>query len=167
MEENVVAITSNIRTDLAENFICGLQNLFSEHYITVPEEKIDILGEMKSENAVLKDKLNEAINEKIELAKLVEDSAKDKIFFDVSEGLAETQREKMKILSEGVVYTDEENFHKKLETIKEAYFGKKSPSKDTGMITEEIDGELNEEEGTPYVAPGMDKYLKQIAKSVK
>jgi hypothetical protein len=167
MEENKVALTQDVRTDIAENFLHGLQNLFSEHYIKVPEDRVNVLGEMKAEIDALNDKLNAAINENIELKSAVENADKDAIFTTVSEGLVDTQREKLRTLSEGLEYSDSESYKKKLEIVKESYFTKKATTAtETGLITEAIDGEVEEiaEEAAPLTGP-MAQYVKQISKS--
>lgn len=167
MEENVVALESTLRSELAENFIHGLQNLFSEHYITVPEEKVDLLGEMKAEIDTLKDRLNEATNAKIELEAQIEESRKSSLVAEAAADLTESQKEKLVELAESIDYEDAESYGKKLGIIKESYFGKKAASSDTGLITEEIDGEVEEtleEETKTATSPEMERYLSYIAK---
>lgn len=166
MEENALAITQDIRTDIAENFLHGLQNLFKEHYIEVPESKVDILGEMKAELDAAKAELNAVINENIELKSIAIDADKDAIFSEVSEGLVETQREKLRILSEGLEYTDSDSFKKKLEIVKESYFNKKKPVAETGLLNEAIDGETEDlsESTKPAVTGAMAKYVEVAGK---
>jgi len=167
MEENTVELESQLRNEIAENFIYGLQNLFAESFIKVPEDKIDILGEMKAEIADLKEKLNETINTKIELERVVEDNNKKNIVDAISADLVDTQREKMASLAEGLEYADSDGFKKKLEIIKESYFGKKATSAKTGMITEEIDGEVGSTEEEVNTTPEMQRYLAQASKGAK
>jgi len=168
MKENKVALETALRAEIAENFIHGLQNLFSEHYITVPEEKINLLGEMKAEIDSLKDKLNESINSKMELEAALKESVKSQIVSEATEGLTVSQKEKLTDLAEGVEETDPEAYAKKVGILKESYFGKKTITNNTGLITEEIDGdveELEEDASTGAKTPTMDAYLKHIAKN--
>jgi hypothetical protein len=168
MEDNKLAIENSLRADIAENFLDALRNVFAEHYITVPDEKIDLVAEMKAELDEVKAKLNETLDEKIELQAIVEEATKEAALEEISAGLAETQIEKLRTLAEGIEYSDEDNYRKKLEIVKEQYFTKKATPASTGLITEEIDGEDESDSGTTgYTAPGMDKYVQAIAKSAK
>lgn len=166
MEENAVAIENGLRLQIAENFMQSLHNVFAEHYITVPDEKIDLVAEMKAELDELKAKLNEEIDEKMQLKAVIDEATKEATIDEVSEGLAETQVEKLRTLAEGIEYADAETYRKKLEIVKENYFTGKKPQASTGLITEEIDGtdELIEEGKVPA---HMAKYVQAIAKSVK
>ena len=168
MEANELAIEQGIRTEIAENFIAGLHNLFAEHYITVPDEEVDLVAELKAERDALKEELNVVLDEKLQLESVIESATKESVFEDVSEGLVETQVEKLRALTEGVEADDVETYRKKLTIIKENYFRPKSkPASSTGMITEEIDGQIEEDETPAYMSPGMDKYVAAISKSVK
>lgn len=168
MEDNKLAIENSLRADIAEDFIQALHNVFAEHYIRVPDEKIDLVAEMKAELDEVKSKLNETLDEKIALQSVIDEATKEATLEEVSDGLAETQIEKLRTLAEGIDYSDAETYRKKLEIVKEQYFTKKAAPASTGLITEEIDGEDNSESGTTgFTAPGMDKYVQAIAKSVK
>ncbi len=168
MEDNKLAIENSLRSDIAEDFIEALRNVFAEHYITVPDEKIDLVAEMKAELDETKAKLNETLDEKIALQAVVEEATKEAALEEVSEGLAETQIEKLRTLAEGIEYTDEETYRKKLEIVKEQYFTKKAAPASTGLITEEIDGDDDTASGTTgFTAPGMNAYVQAIAKAVK
>jgi hypothetical protein len=168
MEENKLAIENSLRADIAEDFIQALHNTFAEHYIRVPDDKIDLVAEMKSELDEVKAKLNETLDEKIVLESIIEEATKEATLEDVSEGLAETQVEKLKTLAEGIDYSDATTYRKKLEIVKEQYFKTNKSASSTGFITEEIDGEDESATGTTgFTAPGMDRYVQAIAKSVK
>ena len=168
MEDNKLAIENSLRADIAEDFMEALRNVFAEHYIAVPDEKIDIVAEMKEELDELKSKLNETVDAKIALEAIIEEATKEAAFEEVSDGLAQTQVEKLKTLAEGIDYSDADAYRKKLEIVKEQYFTKKSAPASTGLITEEIDGEDDTANGTTgFTAPGMDKYVQAIAKAVK
>lgn len=166
MEENQVAIDNGLRLDIAENFMQGLHNLFAEHYITVPDEKIDLVAEMKAELEEVKAKLNEAVDQKLELQAVIDEATMEATLEEVSEGLAETQIEKLRTLAEGIEYSDAETYRKKLEIVKENYFTAKKPTASTGLITEEIDG--SDEDTRDVTLPqNMQMYAKAISKSVK
>ncbi|CAB4142788.1 prohead core protein [uncultured Caudovirales phage] len=168
MEDNKLAIENSLRADIAEDFMEALRNVFAEHYITVPDEKIDIVAEMKAELDEIKAKLNETVDAKIALEAIIEEATKEAAFEEVSEGLAETQVEKLKTLAEGIDYSDADTYRKKLEIVKEQYFKTSKPATTTGLITEEIDGEDDTASGTTgYTAPGMNAYVQAIAKAVK
>ena len=168
MEDNKLAIENSLRAEIAEDFMDALRNVFAEHYIAVPDEKIDIVAEMKAELDDLKSKLNETVDAKIALEAIIEQATKEAAFEEVSEGLAQTQVEKLKTLAEGIDYSDADTYRKKLEIVKEQYFKTTKTASTTGLITEEIDGEDDTANGTTgYTAPGMDKYVQAIAKAVK
>jgi len=166
MEENKLELETSLRTEIAENFMKSLQNVFAEHYIEVPESRIDLVAELKAEVDELKTKLTETLDEKLTLESTLVDSAKETVFEEVSDGLAATQAEKLKVLAEGLEYTDTDSFKRKLEIIRENYFSDKKVSNDTGLITESIDG-TDDTTVETYTAPHMNKYVQAIAKSVK
>lgn len=166
MEENQLAIESSLRTDIAEDFIQGLQNLFAEHYIRVPDEQIDLVAELKAENDSLKESLNTTIDKKLELESIIEEATKASILEEVSEGLAETQIDKLSTLVEGIEFVDADTFKRKVEIIKENYFTKTPKTSSTGLITEEIDG-TDESVNESTVPAHMQKYMAAISKSVK
>lgn len=166
MEENKLSIENSLRAEIAEDFMKGLQNLFAEHHISVPEEKVDVLGEMKAELEELKAKLNEETDAKIALQAIIDEATKEALLDEISEGLAETQVEKLRTLSEGLEFSDAETYRKKLEIVKENYFADKKPAASTGLITEEIDG-TDETVSESTVPAHMAKYVQAISKSVK
>jgi hypothetical protein len=141
LDENTIAIENNLKLEITEEFMTGLRNLFSEHYIELPEDKLDVLGEMKVEIEELKTKLNSALHENIELSSSVVETAREKIISNLSEGMVLTDSEKLKSLVEGVEFSDIETFEKKAKIIKENYFGGKKTTP-TGMITENIDVDI-------------------------
>lgn len=167
MEENKIALETSLRAEIAENFISGLQNLFAEHYITVPEEKMDLVAELKSDLDEARATLNETLDEKIALQSIIEEATRNTIFDEVADGLAETQIEKLRTLTENVEFVDGDTFKKKVAIIKENYFSEKKGNSSTGLITEEIDGDHGEEEKAAYTAPGMDRYVDAIRKTAK
>jgi hypothetical protein len=142
----------------------GLYNLFAESYITVPEDRVDVLGELHAHIEELEAKLDESINTQLELQSVIDEATQEATFDEVSEGLAATQVEKLRTLAEGIDFNDVETYARKLNIIKDKYFteGKKVVS--TGVITEEA------EELTEQVAPvpaHMAHYAAAISRTVK
>ena len=124
MKENELAVERGIRTEIAEDFITGLKDLFKEHYIDVPEEKYNVLDDLTTQTKKLEDKLNEQISKNVDLTKEVSESAKAKAIDEVSTDLADTEKEKFEKMAENVEYDSADKFREKLETIKESYFPK-------------------------------------------
>jgi hypothetical protein len=124
MKENELAVERGIRTEIAEDFITGLKDLFKEHYIDVPEEKYNVLDDLTNQNKKLEEKLNEQISKNVDLSKEVSSSAKAKAINEVASDLADTEKEKFEKMAENVEYDSADKFREKLETIKESYFPK-------------------------------------------
>ena len=124
MKENELAVERGIRTEIAEDFITGLKDLFKEHYIDVPEEKYNVLDDLTNQNKKLEDKLNEQIEKNVELSKKVSDADRATIVAEISDDLADTETEKFEKMAENVEYDSADKFREKLETIKESYFPK-------------------------------------------
>ena len=124
IKDNQLAIDRGIKSEISEDFISGLKTLFKEHYIDVPEEKYDVLEAMAKEKEELEKKLNEEMAKNVEVSKSNSFFSKEKIFSEASEGLADTETEKLKELAENIEFKDEQDFSKKLDTIKESYFPK-------------------------------------------
>mgnify|MGYP003115124418 CR=1 FL=1 len=145
MKENELALERGIKGEIAEDFISGLKKLFEEHYISVPDEKYDVLEDQASKIESLEKKLNEEIEKNVELNKENSESKRASIVAEMGEDLAETSKEKFNKLAEEVEYKNEEDFKAKVSTIKESYFGaKKEASSDiddvaVGESTENVD----------------------------
>ena len=122
LTDNEIAIESGLRAELTEEFIAGLRNLFAEHYIDVPSEKVDLVDELAGKVEELESKLNEEIERGISYAKALVESRKNELSREVCDGLTTTQAEKIKSLAEGVEFSTEEEYTNKLETIRENYF---------------------------------------------
>ena len=122
LTDNEIAIESGLRAELTEEFIAGLRNLFAEHYIDVPTEKVDLVDELAGKVEELESKLNEEIERGISYAKALVESRKNELSREVCDGLTTTQAEKIKSLAEGVEFSTEEEYTNKLETIRENYF---------------------------------------------
>jgi hypothetical protein len=122
MEENQIAIESGLRSEMTEDFIAGLRNLFAENFIDVPAEKVDLVEELASKVEELESKLDEEIERNVDYAKALVESRKSEITREVCEGLTATQVEKIRSLAESVYFSTEEEYESKLETIRENYF---------------------------------------------
>ena len=122
MEENQIAIESGLRSEITEDFIAGLRNLFAENYINVPEDKVDLVEELATKVEELETKLNEEIETNIEYKKALTEAIKEQLTVEVCEGLTATQVEKIRSLAESVDFSTEEEFKEKLETLRENYF---------------------------------------------
>ena len=122
IEENQIAIESGLRSEITEDFIAGLRNLFAENYINVPEDKVDLVEELAAKVEELETKLNEEIETNIEYKKALTEAIKEQLTVEVCEGLTATQVEKIKALAESVDFSTEEEFTEKLETLRENYF---------------------------------------------
>jgi hypothetical protein len=144
IEDNKLAIESSLRSEIAENFMEGLRNLFAESYINVPDEKIDVLGELHAQIEELEAKLDESINTTLELQAVIDEATQEATFDEVSEGLAATQVEKLRTLAEGIDFNDAETYAKKLNIIKDKYFAEGKKVVSTGVIAEEAE-ELTEQ----------------------
>lgn len=167
MEENKVAIDNGLRADIAESFINSIHSVFTEHYITVPENKLDIVAELKNELDEVKAQLNEVTDEKLELQTIIDEATKAATIDEIAEGLAETQIEKLRTLAEGIDYTDAETYRKKLAIVKENYFTGKKTAPSTGILVEEIDGSDDTIEEEANIPANMKMYAKAISKSIK
>lgn len=162
MEENQVAIDSGLRTEIAEDFISGLKNLFVEHYIEVPEEKYDVMDELQSKTEDLESKLNESIDANIELAKELEELKASKIFEEQTKGLADTEVAKLKKLVEGIDFGSEDLYREKISVIKENYFPKAAKSSPEKMLVEESGTTPTFNSNDP-----MAKYVQSLSRTVK
>jgi hypothetical protein len=139
MEENEIAIESGLRAEITEEFIAGLRNLFAEHYIDVPSEKVDLVDELASKVEELESKLNEEIERNIDYKKALVESVKTEITRTVCEGLTDTQAEKIKSLAESVEFSTEEEYTEKLETIRENYFPSGMKKADANQLHETVE----------------------------
>jgi hypothetical protein len=124
-KENELAIEKGLRTEIAEDFIGGLKNLFESHYIEIPEEKYNVIENQAAEIEELKGKLNESMETTVELNQKIGEFARDEILVDVASDLAETEKDKFKGLADSIEYKDAADFRTKVETVKESYFPKK------------------------------------------
>ena len=156
MEENQLAIENGLKTELTESFLTGMKSLFEENYVSIPDDKYDVLESMVEKLDDMETKLNEQIEKNIGLNNRLSESVADGILDTVSDGLAATQKEKLASLAESVEFEGETEYREKLETLKESYFRKTSTAK-TETLTEG-------EEVAPALATGsMASYLKTLS----
>ena len=158
-EENALAVEAGLKTEMTESFLEGMKGLFEEHYVSIPEEKYDVLESMVEKLDDMETKLNEQIERNISLNKRLAESVADGILDQVSEGLAQTQKEKLASLSESVEFESETEYREKLETLKESYFSSKaqSSSAKSETLSEGVD-----HSGTESYSDSMTAYLRTL-----
>ena len=159
MEENQLAVEHGLKTDMTESFLSGMKNLFEEHYVSIPEDKYDVLESMVEKLDDMETKLNEQIERNIGLNKRLAESVSDNILDQVSEGLASTQKEKLASLAESVEFESEETYREKLETLKESYFASKpqTPQAKSETLSEGVDSS-----GSESYSNSMAAYLRTM-----
>ena len=153
-QENALVIEHALKTEMTESFLQGMRGLFEEHYVSIPDEKYDVVESMVEKLDDMETKLNEQIEKNINLNKRLSESVADVILSDVSEGLAATQKEKLASLAEGVEFESEESFKEKLTTLRESYFS------ETKSVPQSSADTLTEGEQSPEAVGGlMESYL--------
>ena len=157
-EENALAIENGLKTEMTESFLTGMKGLFEEHYVTIPEDKYDVLESMVEKLDDMETKLNEQIEKNINLNGRLADATAGGILDQVSEGLAVTQKEKLASLSESVEFESEDQYREKLETLKESYFSGKAPVAKTETLSEGVDNS----EGVESHSASMSAYLRTL-----
>ena len=166
MEDNRLAVEQGLKAEMVEDFLKGLKGLFEDHYVEIPDEKVDVVEELAARAEELEAKLNEQIENNVELRTAVESHNRDQLIESVSNGLTDTQKAKFETLAEGIDFSDEETFVKKLDVIKESYFGK---GEEVTSSYELDDDEplLDEETSEKAVTSEMATYVNAISRSVK
>ena len=159
LEQNEIAIESGLRAELTEEFIAGLRNLFAEHYIDVPAEKVNLVDELASKVEELEGKLDEEIERSVELKKSLVESRKVEITHAVCEGLTATQVEKIKSLAESVDYSTAEEYQSKLETIRENYF----PSGIKKAVENQLHEQVEEASDKPVI---NDPFVAMVSQAI-
>jgi len=158
--ENALAVEQGLKTDMTESFLSGMRGLFEEHYVSIPEEKYDVLESMVEKLDDMETKLNEQIEKNIGLNSRLGESVANGILESVSDGLASTQKEKLASLSESVEFESEESYREKLETLKESYFASKAtPNSKSETLSEGVDNS----EGAVSHSNSMNAYLKSLS----
>ena len=166
MQENALQVEQGLKTEMTESFLSGMKSLFEDHYVTIPEEKYDVLNSMVDKLDEMENKLNEQIDRNVALNRRLAESTADVIFADVAEGLADTQKEKLATLAENVEFESETDYREKLGTLKESYFPSKTsaPKSTSENLSEEVS---TDEAPSIDVAPRMQAYLDMMSRAAK
>ena len=164
VNENSLAIENGLKTEMTESFLSGMKSLFEDHYVTIPEEKYDVLNSMVDKLDEMENKLNEQIDANVTLNKRLAESTADVIFADVVEGLALSQKEKLQSLAENIEFESESDYREKLETLTESYFPANpgTPNQKTETISEGV--ETASEAG---VSRSMEAYMASLGRIAK
>ena len=165
MSENKLAVEAGLKTEMTDSFLTGMKSLFEDHYVTIPEDKYDVLNSMVEKLDEMEGKLNEQINKNVALNKRLAESTSDVILADVSEGLAVTQKDKLATLAENVEFDGEDNYREKLVTLRNSYFPANpgTPNNKSENLSE--GAETGHQQ--PAVTGVMESYLSAISRSVK
>jgi len=166
IQENALAVEHGLKTEMTESFLVGMKQLFEEHYVSVPEDRYDVIESMVDKLDEMEEKLNEQIERNVALNRRLAESVADVIFADVAEGLALSQKDKLASLAENVEFDSEENYREKLVTLRESYF----PTRSTG--TQRDDSETLSEDTSNNgeyqpVSPMMEAYLQTLGRVAK
>tara|TARA_B100000927_G_C16464234_1_gene469067 strand:- start:441 stop:1529 length:1089 start_codon:yes stop_codon:yes gene_type:complete len=156
MEDNKLAIEGGLRTEISESFIKALHGVFNEHYVDVPDAKVDLVDELAKKNDDLEDQLSSAMEDNIKLKESNAELSKDSIIRETASDLSEAQTEKLKKLAESTAYDSADDYRQKIETLKESYFKKATEAKPTETV------ELDESAETPAVSDRMSAYLSAL-----
>ena len=156
MTENQLAVDSGLKTDMTESFLTGMKDLFEEHYVSIPEDKYDVLESMVEKLDDMETKLNEQIEKNITLNGRLSEATAEGIFESVSDGLASTQKEKLASLSESVEFESESQYREKLEMLKESYFSGKAPVAKSETLSEGVD------QSPEFHSDSMSAYLRTL-----
>ena len=159
LQENALEVERGLRTEMTESFLEGMRGLFEEHYVSIPDDKYDVVENMVDKLDEMESKLNEQIEKNIAITKSLSEATGGNILSDVSEGLSSSQKEKLASLAEGVEFESEESYKEKLETLKESYF-KAAPKRSDSEV-------LNESAATPDVSGSMAAYIQALSHATK
>ena len=165
--ENQLQVEHGLKTEMTESFLEGMKKLFEDHYVTIPEEKYDVIENMVDKLDEMESKLNEQIEKNVALNKRLAESTADVIFAEVTEGLAQTQKDKLATLVENVDFESENGYREKIETLKESYF----PTKGSNTQTSKSENLTEESEAVDYqskaISNTMDRYLQTMTRVAK
>ena len=164
LEENSLAVEQGLKAEMSESFLTGMKSLFEEHYVSIPEDKYDVLESMVNKLDDMEEKLNEQIDKNVNLTKRLSESKSDGILSDVSEGLAVTQKDKLASLAESVEFESESDYREKLVTLRNSYF----PTRQVASTQSDDSEMLSEESKQPVQSTGtMDNYLSALQRITK
>ena len=166
LDENKLAVTSGIRTEIAESLLDGIKRVFEENYVSVPEEKADLVDELATKVEELEDALSTEIHENVGLREEIERFKRGSIVAEAAEGLTDTQVEKLRGLSEAVEYESDEQFAEKIAELRESYFTTKQVTETSRRVMLDEQVEDSAEEKAPVTGP-MAGYVAAISRSIK
>ena len=164
-QENALAVEAGLKSEVTESFLDGMKSLFEDHYVTIPEEKYDVLESMVDKLDEMEGKLNEQIERNVALNRRLAESTADVVFAEVAEGLADTQKDKLATLAENVEFESDSDYREKLVTLKKSYFPESASTPSTSEnLSEEVstDEVISEE-----VSPMMQAYLQTLSRAAK
>ena len=162
-KENELAIERGLRSEMTENFIEGLKSLFVEHYVDVPEDKYDVIDELANRLDEMEEKLDAEVSKNMEIVEENDSLKRGNVVREACKDLSESQKEKMVSLSNGVDFTDIEDFQEKVSELKEAYFPVEGETIAEETVVEEGTGELSEDK-EPVLDPSMSRYTSALSK---
>jgi hypothetical protein len=164
VSENALAIEQGLKTEMTESFLLGMRGLFEDHYVSIPEEKYDVIESMVDKLDEMEEKLNEQIEKNIALNNRLAESVADVIFADVAEGLALSQKDKLASLAENVEFDSESDYREKLVTLRESYFPSNAGTQ--REVTENLSESVDYPE-TPQISGIMERYLSVLSRTTK
>ena len=167
ISENEIALESGMKSEILDGFINGMKNLFAEHYVDVPEDRFDLLGDAQEKVEELEKKLNEQLEANVELNKSVKAMEKDEVLSKASDGMAETDKEKFAGLTEDLSFEDKESFEKKVSTIRESYFASKPSKTNVETVVTDEPVQLEEETKKSISDPKISAYADMLDRSNK
>ena len=165
LKENALAVENGLKTEMTESFLQGMRSLFEDHYVSIPEDKYDVVLGMADKLDEMEEKLNEQIERNVALNQRLAESVADVILAEVSEGLALSQKDKLASLAENVEFDSEDNYREKLVTLRESYFPTKSSAQE--IVAENLTESADIYEATEEVSPRMAAYLNALGKVSK
>jgi hypothetical protein len=167
IHENALAVEHGLKTEMTESFLQGMRGLFEDHYVSIPEDRYDVIESMVDKLDEMEEKLNEQIERNVALNRRLAESVADVIFADVAEGLALSQKDKLASLAENVEFDSEENYREKLVTLRESYFPTRTAGTqrdDSETLSESVSYDTNL---TESVSPSMEAYLQTLSRVAK
>ena len=164
IQENALAVEHGLKTEMTESFLQGMRGLFEDHYVSIPEDRYDVIESMVDKLDEMEGKLNEQIERNVALNRRLAESVADVIFADVAEGLALSQKDKLASLAENVEFDSEANYREKLVTLRESYFpsNTSTPREVTENLSEEV-----EYSNAPQISGAMERYLSVLSRTIK
>ena len=163
LKENAIEVEHGLKTEMTESFLQGMKGLFEDHYVSIPDDKYDVLESMVNKLDDMEGKLNEQIEKNISLNQRLGESTADGIFSEVSEGLAETQKEKLRSLAEGIEFEGEEAYREKVITLRESYFPSNNKSKVSSNKSETISEGIANDDPSVDNSAAMNSYLSALS----